>query len=547
MQTKYDDSWQYCNIIGVPFEKDEYGNNVRYTGFRQNISKLHQLNEELEERNYKMQLTFKTVGMSYWDFDAKSKQFRAFNDPVNDFHSENVITLEEYLHAVHPEDIDMVRENINYMINRTTKEVNFKFRSKTKWDEEWQTLIVTGIPVERNKKGNVIRYTGIKVNNTKWEKMAQQLKELKDKAELSDRLKSAFLANMSHEIRTPLNAIVGFSELMVYSEDPAEKEEYMSIIQSNNELLLRLINDILDLSKIESGILERKRETFNLAKVCGELYTMIQPKITNPDVEFQMANSGPDCWIFLDRNRLKQVWMNYLTNAIKCTKSGHIKMGYGIERGGIRIYVEDSGVGIPIELQERVFGRFQKLNEFAQGTGLGLAISRAIIEGAGGEVGFTSTPDVGSTFWAWIPCEISIQEEDSPTVSQPSKQQTSLNEIDKKELKILIAEDNDSNYTLVQHILNNYNLTHVQNGVEAVNKVREEEFDLILMDMKMPVMGGLEATRKIREFNQKIPIIALTANAFDSDRVSALDAGCNEFLAKPIKKSQLLELFSKKW
>ena len=519
MQTKYDDSWQYCNIIGVPFEKDEYGNNVRYTGFRQNISKLHQLNEELEERNYKMQLTFKTVGMSYWDFDAKSKQFRAFNDPVNDFHSENVITLEEYLHAVHPEDIDMVRENINYMINRTTKEVNFKFRSKTKWDEEWQTLIVTGIPVERNKKGNVIRYTGIKVNNTKWEKMAQQLKELKDKAELSDRLKSAFLANMSHEIRTPLNAIVGFSELMVYSEDPAEKEEYMSIIQSNNELLLRLINDILDLSKIESGILERKRETFNLAKVCGELYTMIQPKITNPDVEFQMANSGPDCWIFLDRNRLKQVWMNYLTNAIKCTKSGHIKMGYGIERGGIRIYVEDSGVGIPIELQERVFGRFQKLNEFAQGTGLGLAISRAIIEGAGGEVGFTSTPDVGSTFWAWIPCEISIQEEDSPTVSQPSKQQTSLNEIDKKELKILIAEDNDSNYTLVQHILNNYNLTHVQNGVEAVNKVREEEFDLILMDMKMPVMGGLEATRKIREFNQKIPIIALTANAFDSDRV----------------------------
>lgn len=543
MQTKYDDSWQYCNIIGVPFEKDEYGNNVRYTGFRQNISKLHQLNEELEERNYKMQLTFKTVGMSYWDFDAKSKQFRAFNDPVNDFHSENVITLEEYLHAVHPEDIDMVRENINYMINRTTKEVNFKFRSKTKWDEEWQTLIVTGIPVERNKKGNVIRYTGIKVNNTKWEKMAQQLKELKDKAELSDRLKSAFLANMSHEIRTPLNAIVGFSELMVYSEDPAEKEEYMSIIQSNNELLLRLINDILDLSKIESGILERKRETFNLAKVCGELYTMIQPKITNPDVEFQMANSGPDCWIFLDRNRLKQVWMNYLTNAIKCTKSGHIKMGYGIERGGIRIYVEDSGVGIPIELQERVFGRFQKLNEFAQGTGLGLAISRAIIEGAGGEVGFTSTPDVGSTFWAWIPCEISIQEEDSPTVSQPSKQQTSLNEIDKKELKILIAEDNDSNYTLVQHILNNYNLTHVQNGVEAVNKVREEEFDLILMDMKMPVMGGLEATRKIREFNQKIPIIALTANAFDSDRVSALDAGCNEFLAKPIKKSQLLELF----
>ena len=458
-----------------------------------------------------MQLTFKTVGMSYWDFEVKSKQFKAFNDPVNDFHSENAITPEDYLHVTHPEDIEQVRNHINYMIGGTTKDLNFKFRSKTKWDKEWQTLIVTGIPVERDK--------------------AQQLKELKDKAELSDRLKSAFLANMSHEIRTPLNAIVGFSELMVYSEDPAEKEEYMSIIQSNNELLLRLINDILDLSKIESGILDRKRETFNLAKVCNELYTMIQPKITNPDVEFQMDNSSPDCWIFLDRSRLKQVWMNYLTNAVKCTKSGYIKMGYSIEREGIRIYVEDSGVGIPEELQERVFGRFQKLNEFAQGTGLG----------------FTSTPGIGSTFWAWIPCEISTQEEHTPTISQPLQHQLSLNEIDKKELKILIAEDNDSNYSLVQHILKNYHLTHVQNGAEAVNKVREEEFDLVLMDMKMPVMGGLEATRKIREFNNRIPIIALTANAFDADRISALDAGCNEFLAKPLKKSQLLELFSKKW
>ena len=186
--------------------------------------------------------------------------------PVNDFHSENVITPEDYLHVTHPEDIELVRNHINYMIGGTTKDLNFKFRSKTKWDKEWQTLIVTGIPVERDKKGNVIRYTGIKVNNTKWEKMAQQLKELKDKAELSDRLKSAFLANMSHEIRTPLNAIVGFSELMVYSEDPAEKEEYMSIIQSNNELLLRLINDILDLSKIESGILERKMRNIQFSQ-----------------------------------------------------------------------------------------------------------------------------------------------------------------------------------------------------------------------------------------------------------------------------------------
>lgn len=547
IKTKHDKTWSYCNIIGVPFERDENGDIVRYTGFRQNISKQHQLDEELRERNYKMELTFKTVGMSYWDFDVESGLFRAFNDPVNDFHSEKPISPEEYLSTTHPEDVDCVREYINRILLGVNSDFNLKYRSKTKWDDEWQTLLVTGIPIERNKKGQVTRYTGIKINNTKWEKMAQELKDLKEKAELSDRLKSAFLANMSHEIRTPLNAIVGFSELMINCDDSSEKEEYMEIIQSNNELLLRLINDILDLSKIESGILERKPEKFNMSKVCSELYTMILPKVTNPDVEFCMDESGPECLIFLDRNRLKQVWMNYLTNAVKCTQSGYIKMGYSIEGKGIRFYVEDSGVGIPVELQDRVFGRFQKLNEFAQGTGLGLAISRAIIEGAGGKVGFISQPGKGSTFWAWVPCEIEMPEKVSSVDSQPLDQPSVLNEISKEDLKILIAEDNDSNYLLVRHILKDYNLTRALDGADAVWKARNESFDLILMDMKMPVMGGLEATRRIREFNAKVPIIALTANAFDSDKSSAIEAGCNAFLAKPLSKKQLLEIFSTKW
>ena len=547
IKTKHDKTWSYCNIIGVPFERDENGDIVRYTGFRQNISKQHQLDEELRERNYKMELTFKTVGMSYWDFDVESGQFRAFNDPVNDFHSEKPISPEEYLSTAHPEDVDCVREYINRILLGVNSDFNLKYRSKTKWDDEWQTLLVTGIPIERNKKGQVTRYTGIKINNTKWEKMAQELKDLKEKAELSDRLKSAFLANMSHEIRTPLNAIVGFSELMINCDDSSEKEEYMEIIQSNNELLLRLINDILDLSKIESGILERKPEKFNMSKVCSELYTMIQPKVTNPDVEFCLDESGPECLIFLDRNRLKQVWMNYLTNAVKCTQSGYIKMGYSIEGKGIRFYVEDSGVGIPVELQDRVFGRFQKLNEFAQGTGLGLAISRAIIEGAGGKVGFISQPGKGSTFWAWVPCEIEMPEKVPSVDSQPLGQRSVLNEISKEDLKILIAEDNDSNYLLVRHILKNYNLTRALDGADAVWKARNESFDLILIDMKMPVMGGLEATRRIREFNAKVPIIALTANAFDSDKGSAIEAGCNAFLAKPLSKKQLLEIFSTKW
>ena len=403
IQTKYDETWQYCDFMGVPFDQDENGDIIRYTGFRQNIPKIQQLNRELKERNYKIELSFKTVGMSYWDFDVKSLKFSAFNDPINDFYSEKTITPEDYLNATHPDDVVFVRKYMEHMFRGIDKDFNVKYRSKTKWDDEWQTLLVTGIQVERDKEGHVTRYTGITINNTKWEKMIQQLKELKEKAELSDRLKSAFLANMSHEIRTPLNAIVGFSELMVTCDDPEEKKEYINIIQSNNELLLRLINDILDLSKIESGIIERRKENFNLAKVCNELFVTIQAKMTNPNVELRLDGPNSECRVLLDRNRLKQVWMNFLTNAVKCTKSGYIKMGYGIERKGLRIYVEDTGIGIPDDLHDKVFTRFEKLNEFSQGTGLGLTISRAIVEAAGGEVGFTSKLGVGSTFWAWLP------------------------------------------------------------------------------------------------------------------------------------------------
>lgn len=544
IQTKYDETWQYCNITGVPFEYGEDGEVIRFTGFRQNISKLHQLNEELKERNYKMELTFKTVGMSYWDYDMETKLYRSFNDPVNDYNPEKAITPQDYLHSAHPEDMERICKHFNDLSSGQLKEFSFQYRSRTKWDQDWQTLIVTGLPSEWDKMGNIIRYTGIAFNNTKWEKMAQELKELKDKAELSDRLKSAFLANMSHEIRTPLNAIVGFSELLVDCNDPDEKSEYWHIIESNNELLLRLINDILDLSKIESGIIDRKRELFNLAQLCNELCIMIQPKILNPNVELLQDNPYPKCWIFLDSNRLKQVWMNFLTNAMKHTKSGYIRMGYSIERGGIRIYVEDTGTGIPKKLQNQVFGRFQKLNEFVQGTGLGLAISKAIVEAADGEIGFISEPGVGSTFWAWIPCEIIQKENTDYLDSSHLERRPSSVGISDSKLKILVAEDNESNFSLVQHILKDYDVLRVMNGVEAVKEVRNGRFDFILMDLKMPVMDGLEATRRIREFNSDIPIVALTANAFDSDRASAIEAGCNIFLTKPVKRKQLLDIFS---
>lgn len=405
IRTKYDEAWQYCDIIGVPFEWDENGNIIRFTGFRQNIPKLQKLNRELKDRSNKLELSFKTVGISYWDYDVKTNLFRAFNDPVNDYLSEKEFTSDEFLKVSHPADVDLVREKFNHMVKGIERDFNFKYHSKTKWDNEWQILQVTGIPVESDKNGRCIRYTGLTINITKRGKMIQELKELKEKAELSDKLKSAFLANMSHEIRTPLNAIVGFSELLLSCEDELEREQYVKIIQSNNELLLRLVNDILDLSKIESGVLERKKEKFDVTDIANELFTIFQSKIKNPDVEFYLENPFKECWVVLDKNRLKQVWTNFLTNAVKFTKSGYIKMGYATEKEGIRIYVEDSGIGIPEELHDKVFARFEKINDFVQGTGLGLAISKAITETAGGEIGFSSSADHGSTFWAWFPCQ----------------------------------------------------------------------------------------------------------------------------------------------
>lgn len=383
----------------------EHRGKLQIIGTQMDITEKLQMTKKAQDLTAKRELAMKVSNIVHWDFDVRTQTFESYNDPINDYRSEKTITPEDYLNATHPNDVDYVRRYMEHMFRGIDKDFNVKYRSKTKWDDEWQTLLVTGIQVERDKEGHVIRYTGITINNTKWEKMIQQLKELKENAELSDRLKSAFLANMSHEIRTPLNAIVGFSELMVTCNDPGEKEEYINIIQSNNELLLRLINDILDLSKIESGIIERRKENFNLTKVCSELFTTIRAKMTNLNVELRLDDSNPDCWVLLDRNRLKQVWMNFLSNAIKCTKSGYIKIGYTIERGGLRIYVEDTGIGIPEDLHDKVFTRFEKLNEFSQGTGLGLTISRAIVEAAGGEVSFTSTHGVGSTFWAWLPLD----------------------------------------------------------------------------------------------------------------------------------------------
>ena len=224
----------------------------------------------------------------------------------------------------------------------------------------------------------------------------------KEKAEQSDKLKSVFVANMSHEIRTPLNAIVGFSELLHTAESEEEKDEFWKIISTNNDLLLTLINDILDLSKIEAGYVDLVKDEFDLAGLFGDLGAVYSQKM-NPGVSFACEIPDGNYNVCLDKGRLSQIVTNFVNNAIKFTKNGSIRIGYTVDRGRLRVYCTDTGIGIPEESREKIFNRFEKLNGFAQGTGLGLSICKAIVDAQGGNIGVDSEVGKGSTFWAELP------------------------------------------------------------------------------------------------------------------------------------------------
>jgi len=399
---------------------------------------------------------------------------------------------------------------------------------------------------EGDVDGVVIRVDDV----TERQHMIGELEKARSRAEQSDKLKSAFLANMSHEIRTPLNAIVGFSDLLMVTEDVEEKEEFIQIINANNELLLKLINDILDLSKIEAGSVELKYEDFDLSVYFNEMAAAMQQRVINPQVRLVSMNPYESCVVRLDKNRLAQILTNFVTNAIKYTSKGVIEMGYEKINGNIRIYVSDTGIGIPEDKKDKVFHRFEKLDEFAQGTGLGLSICKAIVEACKGEIGFESEFDKGSLFWATLPCRFDSADSEPSSSRQNSKKDRdheNENSFDSEETKklpkrVLVVEDMQSNFLLVSTILKNRcQLLHAPNGLEAVEIVRTQPVDLVLMDMKMPVMDGRTATSEIRKFNTEIPIIALTAHAFDADRVAALKSGCDDYLVKPINGAKLMQ------
>lgn len=403
-----------------------------------------------------------------------------------------------------------------------------------------QYLHILANPVT-DEKGELIGVVLKKEDVTLQKRAENELRLAKEKAEESDRLKSAFLANMSHEIRTPLNAIVGFSGLLAVTDTAEEKEEYINIINSNNDLLLQLINDILDLAKIEAGTLEFVSSDVDINQLMADIEQTSRLKAAD-GVQVSFVEKLPHCLIWVDKNRVSQVLTNFINNALKFTTEGSIRFGYRHEGNELYFYVTDTGCGIAPEELDRVFNRFVKLNSFAQGTGLGLSICQMIIKKLDGRIGADSTIGKGSTFWFTLPDSLLI--DTAPAVESEEVHTPPVYDLSHK-ATLLVAEDNESNYTLFHAMLKDYNILHARDGREAVELYQRHHPDLILMDLKMPGMDGYEATRRIRTMDTDIPIIAVTAFAFAEDEQRVQQSGFNAYISKPIKPAQLMHTIQK--
>ncbi len=382
-----------------------------------------------------------------------------------------------------------------------------------------------------------------------------ELIEAKDEAEQHDKLKSAFLANMSHEIRTPMNGILGFAELLKRPNLSGEEhQKYINIIEKSGARMLNIINDIVDISKIESGLMDVDIQESNINEQIQYIYTFFKPEVEAKGMQLLIKNSLPsnEAFVKTDREKIYAILTNLVKNAIKYSDDGSIEFGYTIiEKAqvlSLQFFVKDTGIGIPKDRQDAIFERFIQADIYdkkaLQGAGLGLAITKAYVEMLGGKIWVESKQGKGSVFYFTIPYSNGIyvknliKDNDSPD----------NREVLIKNLKILVAEDDENSALYIKKVIEKLSrqILHTRTGVETIEACRNEpDIDLILMDIQMPVMNGYEATRQIRQFNKEVIIIAQTAYALTGEKEKAIDAGCDDYISKPIKQDLLLALIEK--
>ena len=490
----------------------------------------------LEEstREHLLNIALSRTQIFQWSYDMERnlmiidpRYFEYLGIPTRDY----TLTSEEFAYLIHPDDRQSLFDALTLQLDGTLYEAPVEYRLRRD-DGSWEWFEAQSTYVGQLKE-TPFRVVGICMSTQKYKDTEERLNEALRKARRSDELKSIFLANMSHEIRTPLNAIIGFSNILAAAEEEQEKQEYINIIESNNTLLLQLISDILDLSKIEAGTLEFCYSNVELNDIISEIESVTRYRTESNGIQLIVQKGLPSCLIRTEKNRLMQVLNNLLNNASKFTSQGSITFGYKLCDKELYFYVKDTGCGIPADKVNSIFGRFVKLNSFVQGTGLGLSICQTIVEHMGGRIGVESEEGKGSTFWFTIPYQ--------PAAAENKKEEEhQLISVQKDKLTILIAEDNESNYRLFQSILKReYNLVHAWDGKEAVNLYKLHTPQIILMDINMPVMDGYEATREIRKLSLDVPIIAVTAFAYASDEQRAMENGFDGYMAKPISAPQL--------
>ena len=378
----------------------------------------------------------------------------------------------------------------------------------------------------------------------------EEYEEKARKAERASKMKSLFLANMSHEIRTPLNAIEGFARIMAETDSPEERMNYMSIIESNNGRLMALINEVLDLSRVEAGEISIKKSMIDLDELCKNIQLIF--KFRCPDT-VQLTWRKPNMKVTLntDVNRITQILSNLISNALKHTSKGSITYGYRLINDGqeVEFFVTDTGSGIAEKDMDNIFNTYMSRDaETQNGYGLGLALCKIIVEKMNGTISVASKLGEGSTFKFVIPFEGTIggmAKNSRITTNSRTIRVSTKTDVENAPL-ILVAEDEDSNFELVKIVLaKRYRLLRAVNGIEAVTLCEDEHPKLILMDIRMPDMGGLDATRIIKEVNHEVPIVALSAFAFDENIREAKEAGCDDFLAKPFRVEDLLDVVQK--
>ncbi|WCL47538.1 PAS domain-containing hybrid sensor histidine kinase/response regulator [Leptospira sp. GIMC2001] len=555
----------WVRSIGIP----EFSNGqcVRVYGTFQDITdrKLSQL--ALEQKERQLKLVLKGSQSGWWDLDLLTRKIE-FSDQFLDMlgFDQNAFPkdLRLWRRLVHPADFPTLKNSFLGALYSIQDSCELEIRMRTQsGDYHW--ILAKGY-ITRNSKGKAIRLSGTNSDINKIKIAEIDAKNSRSIAEKANHAKSEFLANMSHEIRTPLNGIIGFSDLLFDTNLDSLQKQYSEIIIQSARSLLEIVNDVLDFSKIEAGKIEISPSRTNLTELCNEVYNIIRVQITKKKIDF-LIEIDPNLPKFVDVDsfRLKQVLLNLASNAVKFTEVGKVVLAIKLHLGkidhnqdsnyiNIEFAITDTGIGIDLENQRRIFEYFtQEDNSTTRkygGTGLGLSISNKLLNLMGSSIQVESKKNQGSKFYFILKVKntnetavnSNLLSTDDRILSNSEK-----NEVDKlqdRKIKILLVEDNKINLmfskTAINKFFPNSIVLEATNGKEAVDSISKNP-EIILMDIQMPIMDGYEATRQIRklESNGHIPIIALSAGTMTDEKAKCLEAGMDDYLAKPITKNEL--------